>query len=352
MTKSPGPLNWNTAIVDSRGNPTPEFLQKWNNQARVNGAIPALSTPPQVSAVLDVLSAVPNSLLLRGASQWGPLTAPNDATKFLNGAFAPAWAQVKDSDLSTSDTTSNNVSITKHGFAPKAPNDVTKFLNGLGAYSAPASGGGGGLIDMSAGVPLVSTFSLINAGSATAVDSSPANKAIIITAPQVTGNNAVILTKAKPATPYRVAAMIQPASIGTNTSTLSFISYLGFRNTTTGRFEGVGFGTINNSNRPFLDVDNFTSPTLYNATLFASGAFIPGGDFLLGIRDDGTNHFYEYSADGVQWITLFTAANSGWWVNSSSTYDAVGIDVNNNVAQVAKVTLRLWDVNALTRNYP
>lgn len=67
--------------------------------------------------------------------------SPADATKFLNGAATPAYALVKDSDLSTSDITTNNVSTTKHGFAPKAPNDATQFLDGTGAFSVPAGGG-------------------------------------------------------------------------------------------------------------------------------------------------------------------------------------------------------------------
>lgn len=69
--------------------------------------------------------------------------SPADATKFLNGDTAPAYALVKDSDLSTSDITTNNVGITKHGFAPKLPNDATKYLDGTGAYTVPAGGGGG-----------------------------------------------------------------------------------------------------------------------------------------------------------------------------------------------------------------
>lgn len=68
--------------------------------------------------------------------------SPADATKFLNGATTPAYAQVKDSDLSTSDITTNDVSTTKHGFAPKSPNDATKYLDGTGAYSVPAGSGG------------------------------------------------------------------------------------------------------------------------------------------------------------------------------------------------------------------
>jgi hypothetical protein len=39
------------------------------------------------------------------------------------------------------DNTTQNVSTSKHGYAPKAPNDATKFLDGTGAYSVPAGGG-------------------------------------------------------------------------------------------------------------------------------------------------------------------------------------------------------------------
>lgn len=61
--------------------------------------------------------------------------APADATKFLNGAATPAFAQVKGSDLSMADVTTNDVSTTKHGFVPKAPNTTTQFLRGDGAWS-------------------------------------------------------------------------------------------------------------------------------------------------------------------------------------------------------------------------
>lgn len=63
--------------------------------------------------------------------------APNDATKFLDGTGA--YDTVKDSDLSTSDITTNDVSTTKHGFVPKAPNDTTKFLRGDATWAVPAS---------------------------------------------------------------------------------------------------------------------------------------------------------------------------------------------------------------------
>ncbi|OGZ64132.1 MAG: hypothetical protein A3A98_04095 [Candidatus Staskawiczbacteria bacterium RIFCSPLOWO2_01_FULL_40_39] len=60
--------------------------------------------------------------------------APNDATKFFDGTAN--YDTVKDSDLSLSDITTNDVSTTKHGFAPKAPNNTTRFLRGDATWSA------------------------------------------------------------------------------------------------------------------------------------------------------------------------------------------------------------------------
>jgi hypothetical protein len=57
-------------------------------------------------------------------------------------------AEVKDNSITEAkqilaDNTTNNVSTSKHGYAPKLPNDATKFLDGTGTYSTPAGGGGG-----------------------------------------------------------------------------------------------------------------------------------------------------------------------------------------------------------------
>lgn len=167
-----GPLNWNVPIVGKDGKPTNEFMQKWQTMLDINRDIPtSITTATQVSEILDLLGDTQNDvlmrgvalwaavtgsdvldvigstqgdLLVRGASAWGALADPADTTKFLNGAHPPVWGNVHDSDLVLSNITTNDVSITAHGFAPKAPNDATKFLNGVGAYTVPASGGGGG----------------------------------------------------------------------------------------------------------------------------------------------------------------------------------------------------------------
>jgi hypothetical protein len=47
---------------------------------------------------------------------------------------------IPESALSLTDITTNNVSITKHGLAPKGDNVATHFLDGTGAYTTPAGG--------------------------------------------------------------------------------------------------------------------------------------------------------------------------------------------------------------------
>jgi hypothetical protein len=64
--------------------------------------------------------------------------SPADATKFLNGAATPAFAQVKDSDLSTSDITTNDASVSKHGFLKKLSGNAYDCMGGDGNWKPNA----------------------------------------------------------------------------------------------------------------------------------------------------------------------------------------------------------------------
>jgi hypothetical protein len=68
---------------------------------------------------------------------------------------------IDDATLPMSDITTNDVSISQHGFVPKLPNDATKFLNGVGAFSVPSGGGGVG-----------SSLILIGSGTGTSYQTS------------------------------------------------------------------------------------------------------------------------------------------------------------------------------------
>ena len=60
-------------------------------------------------------------------------------TKSVTGANIKGL--VTDANLTTTDITTNDVSITKHGFVPKAPNDTAKFLRGDATWATVPAGG-------------------------------------------------------------------------------------------------------------------------------------------------------------------------------------------------------------------
>lgn len=72
------------------------------------------------------LTAAESTLLIGGGT----------ANQVLHGA-GPSWGAVTEGDLSLSDVATADVSIAKHGFAPKAPNDTTKFLRGDASWAVP-----------------------------------------------------------------------------------------------------------------------------------------------------------------------------------------------------------------------
>lgn len=68
------------------------------------------------------------------------------------------------------DNTTQDVSTSKHGYAPKLPNDATKYLDGTGAYSVPSGGGSGGWTD--GGTNVYNTTTTDNVGIGTTIPSS------------------------------------------------------------------------------------------------------------------------------------------------------------------------------------
>lgn len=55
-----------------------------------------------------------------------------------NAAGAVSFGAVVEADLTLAANVTNNVSTTKHGFAPTLPNDATVYLDGTGNYTLPS----------------------------------------------------------------------------------------------------------------------------------------------------------------------------------------------------------------------
>lgn len=95
-----------------------------------NGTVSNATTTPLILISTDVVG-----IPLGDGTRFDSITVPANATQFLNGAATPVYAQVKDSDLSLSDITTNNVSSSQHGFISKYPNNTTTFFRGDGTYA-------------------------------------------------------------------------------------------------------------------------------------------------------------------------------------------------------------------------
>ena len=104
-------------------------------------------------------------------------------------------SSVTESELSLSDNTTANVSITAHGLAPKAPNNTTTFLRGDATWAAPAGAGDMVLADIQT-VTGAKTFGSAGAVSklkvagttsgAVTIDTSAVAGTAVVTIPAVT----------------------------------------------------------------------------------------------------------------------------------------------------------------------
>lgn len=119
----------------------------------VSGSVANATTTPAITLTLGAIT--PTSIVASGSISGSNLSGTNTGdqvvpvnttstssqffTAYNSGTGAFTKAQPTEADISFTDITTNNVSTTKHGYAPKLPNDATKYLDGTGSYSVPAS---------------------------------------------------------------------------------------------------------------------------------------------------------------------------------------------------------------------
>lgn len=92
------------------------------------------------STIEAVNTGVINATEVNGVPITGSAASAN-LVPITVGNGSAAWGAITETQLVLSDVTTDNVSTTKHGFAPKAPNVVTKFLDGTGAFTTPTLAG-------------------------------------------------------------------------------------------------------------------------------------------------------------------------------------------------------------------
>jgi hypothetical protein len=270
----------------------------------------------------------------------------SDVVRCLGYTRADGTALVaSDATLSTSDITTNNVSIAKHGFAPKAPNDATKFLDGTGGYSVPGgTGGSGGYVP--AAVSLLPWYPPSSAGSlddefasGSTIDTGRwtwvnqgtrtapvARSFVTLTAVSAgTGDVWSHVVQAAPATPWTVVAQL-----GLNMSIKSNFLYGGLivRDSATGKFTAFKFDNTG------VEVDNWTNPTTFSANIksVAYGTYPnlggPGPLLFLKVQDDGTNLIFSWSFDGALYQVFQSVGRTSFLANPNQ----VGLGIGTNIA--------------------
>lgn len=137
-------------------------------------------------------------------------------------------------------------------------------------------------------------------------------------------------TKTAPATPWTYTAHLtaMPGPTGTNQY---FNCGLCFRQSSDGKL--VLFGPwLQSVEKTQLLVDNLNGPTsqVSSPLILSAATFVPGGSpFWLRIADDGTNRLCQVSANGFDWLTVYSVARTtfltadqlGFFVN---TYSSAG----------------------------
>lgn len=336
--KTGAPLTWNVQITDGRGNPTPEFMRRWEDLRAINSSIPQLSTPAQVSALLDILGNTRGSILYRSAAGWALLLpgTSGQLLETLGPGNDPQWttftANIQALLDSIGSTRGDVLFRGAGGWSVLAPGTAGQVLTtgGAGADPSWAAGGGGGggsglfnqvmsATPTSAGTGLTSWF---NQGSATVADSATG---ICITAPSSGGSNSFAgRYKAAPAAPYTVTALLTCTQNSSAFGALAFGWYDGTK------LHHIEYDLGNTGAFATLNVNRWSNPTTYSSTDITIGnqnnVDVP---IWFQLSDDGTNVYFRYGTDGANFFTAYQVAKASGFLSSYSNIMFANDPVNS-----------------------
>jgi len=153
------PLNPFVRITDDQGRPTPDFMQWWTAQLAQNDIIVPLSTPAEVSAVLDLTGATHGDLLFRGASIWDTLGPGTAGFVLATGgpAAAPVWVTLDKAFTDLTDTPSaytgaaGQAAVVNAGETALEFADLTTTFLALTDTPSTYTGQGGRIVAVNAG---------------------------------------------------------------------------------------------------------------------------------------------------------------------------------------------------------
>jgi hypothetical protein len=325
VTQSGSATAGRVLLYDANGNAIASTVQGNSTLVQMASGSPTTGRPLIYDANGNAVVGTPLAQTLASVSH--KFLISYDAATGLFVAAQPA-----ESDLSVTDITTNDVSTSAHGFAPKLPNDATKFLNGVGAYAVPSAGGGGityGTLASLPGTPAASgtlyvctdsPYDFLSNGSVwlAYVNSQPVTQPILanftwanqgtstsditkggiyITAPAVAGDNIRFLSIATPSTPYTITAGMLVSATSNN-------PYFGI-----GWSDGTKYAVLIVGGLA-ISVTKYTNVTTFSAQYTASAGANLTNLLWLRITDDGTNRIAYISTNGQFWIQFHSVART------------------------------------------
>lgn len=164
--------------------------------------------------------------------------------------------------------------------------------------------------------PAVASWTWVNQGSATAVDS---NAGTFLQCDLVNSDNWRMLVKTSNSTPWTITAAFIANLCGNKDSRISLIA----RDSVGGKFVvwGINYDSFNNEFK--LAISQYNSATSGNANIFFQRLFIAFPVLWVRVTDDGTNRTYYISVDGVNWTSVYSEGRTtfvttnqyGWGMN-------------------------------------
>ncbi len=188
--------------------------------------------------------------------------------------------------------------------------------------------------------PPSTSWSWVNQGTATTATELGGER---ITAPSGTRNWRLRVRTLTPSSNYSVRCYVETAGRPAD----SWFTGLILRDTGTQSFISFGVGLVSSpaGYNAHLGVNRWASATTFNAESWHQTAYLlPGGCIpqWLGISDDGTNRYFQFSHNGIDWITAYSESRTAYITPNQFGFGA------SNEGSGADVIMRLRSLTGIS----